>query len=101
MVKGKLSVIRTKRYIEPGAIISLMSYFDVPKGSDDIRMVYDGSASGLNGNIWVPWFSLPTVENLLRAVEPGYYLADNDVGEKTLYCTRICRNTAEWIFHPM
>ena len=81
MIRGKLKTIQDKRYVEEGPIHSLMSYFDVPKGADDIRMVYDGSASGLNENLWAPWFSLPTIDNLVRALEPGYSMADNDVGE--------------------
>lgn len=81
LVKMKLDTIQKKNYIESGHIKSLMSFFDVPKGEDNIRMVYDGSASGLNGNLWAPWFSLPTIDCLLRSLEPGYSMADNDVGE--------------------
>ena len=80
-IKTKLDTIRGKGYVEVGKIISLMAFFDVPKGDDDIRMVYDGSASGLNDHLWAPWFSLPTVDHLLRSLEPGYCMADNDVGE--------------------
>lgn len=81
MIQSKLETIRSKQYVETGPIISLMSFFDVPKGDDDIRMVYDGSASGLNDHLWAPWFSLPTIDCLLRSLEPGYSMADNDVGE--------------------
>ena len=81
LMREKLDVIRKKGYVEKGTINSLMSFFDVPKGHDDIRMVYDGSKSGLNDSLWAPWFPLPTVECLVRSVEPGYYMADNDVGE--------------------
>jgi hypothetical protein len=56
----------------------------VEKGSDDIPMVYDGSASGLNDLLWAPWFPLPTLETLLRSVEPGTFMPDNDVGEMFL-----------------
>ena len=40
--------------------------------------------SGLNDILWAPWFPLPTVESLLRNVEPGTWMADNDVGEMFL-----------------
>lgn len=80
-VGEKLAVIEKKQYIEKGKIISLMPFFHVPKGEKDVRMVYDGSASGLNDIIWSPWFTLPTVDCLLRALEPDYSMADNDVGE--------------------
>jgi hypothetical protein len=81
LVIKKLLIIDKKAYIEEGKISSLMPFFNVPKGEDDVRMVYDGSASGLNANLWAPWFTLPTVDCLLRALEPGYSMADNDVGE--------------------
>jgi hypothetical protein len=58
VIRDKLSVIRDKRYVESGAIDSLMPFFDVSKGEDDVRMVYDGSASGLNEAMWAPWFPL-------------------------------------------
>jgi hypothetical protein len=81
MIKDKLVTIRRKGYVSPGKVASLMSFFEVPKGDDDVRMVYDGSASGLNEVLWAPWFPLPTVDCLLRAVEPGFHMADNDVAE--------------------
>ena len=46
-------------------VASLMSFFYVPKGKDDIRMVYDGTKCGLNGAVWVPSFFLPTMETHL------------------------------------
>jgi hypothetical protein len=59
----------------------LKSFFSVPKGDDNVRMVYNGSESGLNDAIWVPRFILPTMETHLRGVEEGTCMADNDVGE--------------------
>lgn len=46
-VKEKLLDIRTKGYV--GKNTSLISSFDVPKGGDDIRMVYDGTKSDFHG----------------------------------------------------
>lgn len=80
-IQEKLQTVRSKGYVSPGKVLSLMSFFEVPKGDDDVRMVYDGTASGLNNSIWAPWFPLPTVDCLIRAVEPGYCMADNDVAE--------------------
>jgi hypothetical protein len=80
----KLCVARDKGYIDVGLVRSLISFFEVPKGLTDIRMVYDGTKSGLNEMLWAPWFPLPTVESLLRSVEPGTWMADNDVGEMFL-----------------
>lgn len=61
-----------------------MSYFVVPKGIHDVRMVYDETASGLNERLWLPGFPLPTAETHLRALEPDYFMADVDIGEMFL-----------------
>jgi hypothetical protein len=53
----KLLKVKTRRYFEEGLVSALTSFFAVPKGADDIRMVYDGTASGLNEALWAPWFT--------------------------------------------
>jgi hypothetical protein len=58
-VKSKLENVLSKRYIAHGTVTSLTSYFAIPKGMDDIRLVYDASRSGLNKVLWVPSFPLP------------------------------------------
>jgi hypothetical protein len=83
-VAKKLEHARERGYIGPGTVKSLTSFFAVPKGIDDIRMVYDASKSGLNDAIWVPRFPLPTIATHLRAVESGTFMADLDVGEMFL-----------------
>mmetsp|Transcript_8332 Transcript_8332/g.12121 ORF Transcript_8332/g.12121 Transcript_8332/m.12121 type:complete len:644 (-) Transcript_8332:24-1955(-) len=83
-MRKKLEVSIGKGYLEIGLIHSLTSYFAVPKGLDDIRMVYDGTKSGLNDAMFAPWFPLPTVEQLLRVVDCGSYMGDIDVGEMFL-----------------
>jgi hypothetical protein len=80
----KLSNVRDRRYLEPGEVFSLTSFFAVPKGVNDIRMVYDGTKSGLNENIWVPRFPLPTVNTHLRAVDSNTWMSDMDIGEMFL-----------------
>jgi hypothetical protein len=85
LMKSKLSKVRERRCIQASDDIdSLISFFAVPKGEDDVRMVYDGTKSGLNDCIWVPRFPLPTVGTHLRAVEAGTYMGDMDVGEMFL-----------------
>ena len=81
---AKLSAVRARGYIQPGSIQSLTSYFAVPKGPEDVRMVYDGTASGLNAAIWVPRFPLPTPEEHSRMLDVGYHMADADIGEMFL-----------------
>ena len=86
MVRGKIDDVRCKGYIakEPLEVKSVTSFFDVPKGSDNIRMVYNATSLGLNAAVWSPWFSLPTVETHLRAVDAGTYIGDCDIGEMFL-----------------
>jgi len=81
-MRKKVSKVRERGYISKGQVSSLMNMFDVPKGSDDIRMVYDGTKSGLNACLWVLWFPLPTVDGLLRSVCASTWLGDNDMGEQ-------------------
>eukprot|EP00980_Cylindrotheca_fusiformis_P030894 scaffold25597_cov206-Cylindrotheca_fusiformis.AAC.4 len=81
LIKKKLGKVRERRYVVAGTVDSLTSFFAVPKGEDDIRMVYDGTKSGLNDSIWVPRFSLPTVNSMLRAVDSKTFMADFDIGE--------------------
>lgn len=83
-VREKLEEIRRKGYVEEGVIDALIAFFEVDKGKDDIRMVYDGTKSGLNDSLWAPWFALPTVDTMLRSVVVGTWLGDNDVGEMFL-----------------
>ena len=64
-----------------GNIESFMNYFAASKGDTDVRVVYDGTLSGLNASLWASYFPLPTNQSHLPMVEPGTYMADNDVGE--------------------
>lgn len=80
-MRQKLEKVRRLGYIVTGVVKSLTSYFAVPKGESDIRMVYDGTKSGLNGSIWAPWFALPTIETHLRFVGPDSFMGDMDIGD--------------------
>ena len=83
--KKKLTKVRHRGYIVKTADIkSLTSFFSVPKGDSDIRMVYDGTKSGLNDALFAPWFGLGNVTSMLRTVEPKTWSADNDFGEMFL-----------------
>jgi hypothetical protein len=83
-VIAKISKVRKRKYISTGYVWSLTDFFSVPKGANDIRMVYNGTSSGLNDVLWVPSFPLPTVDSLLRAVHPETWMADSDLGEMFL-----------------
>ena len=80
-MKRKLDKVRRMRYLAPGRVESLTSFFSVPKGENDTRMVYDGTKSGLNDAMWAPWFALPTVEAHLRFVTEETYMGDMDIGD--------------------
>ena len=76
---------RDRGYLDNGeVIVSLTSFFDVPKGESDIRMVYDGTKCGLHRAVWIPSFFLPNVQSHLRAVEEGTFMCDVDLGEMFL-----------------
>jgi hypothetical protein len=77
----KLSKVRKRKYISPGTVTSLTDFFSVPKGLDDIRLVYNGSKSGLNDVLWVPTYPMPTGETIIRAVFAHSWMDDSDFAE--------------------
>ncbi|KAL7556763.1 hypothetical protein ACA910_009419 [Epithemia clementina (nom. ined.)] len=80
----KLEDVRKKKYIAPGRCVATMNYFSVPKGEADIRMVYDGTKSGLNDCLFSPWFPLPDADALTNTLDDGYWCVDNDYGKMFL-----------------
>jgi hypothetical protein len=81
---AKLQKVRRRGYVRSGFVRSLIRFFAVPKGNTDIRMVYDGTASGFNDSVFVPTFGLPTVETLLRGTGPNTWMVDLDIGDMFL-----------------
>jgi hypothetical protein len=81
---AKLRIVQAKGYIDEGEVRSLTSYFSVPKGSNDIHMVYDASASGLYQCLWVPNFWLPSAEGLVETMTKDSWMGDLDMGEQFL-----------------
>jgi hypothetical protein len=84
LMTAKLQKVRKRGYVRQGFVKSLIRYFAVPKGNTDIRMVYDGTASGFNDSVFVPTFGLPTVETLLRGTGPDTWMVDLDIGDMFL-----------------
>ena len=80
----KLNKVRNRGYVRSGYVRSLIRFFAVPKGNADIRMVYDGTASGFNDSVYVPNFGLPTIETLLRGTDPDTWMVDLDIGDMFL-----------------
>ena len=70
--------------MEDGYVQRLTRYFVVPKGDDNIRVVYYASHCGLNDKLWAPDFILPTIDSVLRSVDSGCWFGDANVGEMFL-----------------
>jgi len=84
-VLNKLNKVwKERQYMEKGTVKGLTRFFAVPKGPEDIRMVYDASVSGLNDALWAPWFVMPTIRSHLRAVDVNTFMGDVDIGEMFL-----------------
>jgi hypothetical protein len=63
---------------------SYIKYFAVPKGDNDVQMVYNAMANNLNERVWVPTFWLPMINLLVRAVDRGSWMTDGDMGDMFL-----------------
>jgi hypothetical protein len=53
--KEKITKVVSRRYLVTAGITikSLIKYFAVPKGKDDVRLVYNATANKLNECVWV------------------------------------------------
>ncbi|KAL7563418.1 hypothetical protein ACA910_016514 [Epithemia clementina (nom. ined.)] len=83
-IVAKLQDVQVKGYIEGAPCVAMMNYFAVPKGDDDVRMVYDGTKSGLNACLYALWFILPDASVLTCTLDDKYWCIDNDYGEMFL-----------------
>jgi hypothetical protein len=78
----KLEKLVRRRYLEPGPCRNTVPRFAVPKGSDDIRVVWDLKKNGVNEYMFTPSFFLPTVATYLRRLSNGSYSGDFNIGEQ-------------------
>jgi hypothetical protein len=83
LVAAKLLKVLSRGYIAKGVVLSLVNVFDVPKGLD-VRLVYDGSASGLNSALWAPNFYMPNANCPLRKMSFGTKCGDADLSDMFL-----------------
>ena len=74
-----MAKVRQRGYVQSGDVKSLTHYFYMDKG-EDIRMVYNGTSSGLNDSLWETHFALLTVASMLIAVYVGTYMVERDIG---------------------
>ena len=80
----KFEKVRAKAYVSEGTVLSMINCFAVAKGDDDIRLVYDGTKSGLNACVWAPNFFLPSVDSMLMNMNVHTWCADLDLSEMFL-----------------
>jgi hypothetical protein len=83
---AKLMKVFARCYFLYGIILSLTLLFAVTKGDTDIRIVSNRTSSGMNAHLWAPWFALPTIFSLLRALELNTFMTDYKIGEMFLNC---------------
>ena len=81
LMRKKVVQVRKCGFVSAGPVISGTHYFLVPKGLDNIRMVYNGTSCGLNDVLWASCFGLPAVKQTLRALLPGYLQCNLGIGE--------------------
>jgi len=84
--KVKIAKVLDSRYLRPttASVRSHIKYFAVPKGEDDVRIVYDATANGLNDCVWIPSFWLPTINTLVRCLDKDSWMTDRDMGDMFL-----------------
>lgn len=83
-MKEKIQKVRDRGYVLPGDVLSLTSYFAVPKGESDVRLVYDATACGLNAALWAPNFFLPTIDSIMRNADGSTWFGDIDLADMFL-----------------
>jgi hypothetical protein len=83
-MESKFKKVMDMRYVEDGTVVSMINCFAVAKGEDDIRLVYDGTKSGLNDCLWAPNFFLPSVDSMLMNVDAQTWCADLDLTDMFL-----------------
>ena len=75
----KFKKIIAHGYVSDGPVVSFTDCFSVPKGKEDIRMVYNGTSCGLNSVLFVPNFWIPTARIAVRTLGPNSFSVDMDL----------------------
>lgn len=83
LVAKKLKTVVDRGYIVPCKVVNYTDYFHVPKPGD-IRMVYNGTSSGVNDALWSPKFALPSPEAATNQWSEFTMSGDSDQGEMFL-----------------
>jgi hypothetical protein len=84
--REKIAKVLHRRYlVPPTSPVKLhIKYFAVPKGEEDVRLVYDATANGLNECVWSLPFWLPSIDTLVRGLDENSWMTDQDVGDMFL-----------------
>ena len=77
----KMSNVFARGYITEGGILELTYLFSVPKGTYDIRTVFDETVSRLRDSLWDTNFMFLSIRSLLMMVGLETHMVDLDVGE--------------------
>ena len=80
----KIEKVQAIGYILLGEVNSLTGFFAVPKGEDDIRIVYNVTACDLNTALWAPNFALPMIDLVLTNSDSKTWFSNIDLGEMFL-----------------
>lgn len=83
LVADKIEGMCKRFYLESSGhhVSNLLSFFSVPKGETDIRVVCDGTSCGLSNTLWAPNFFLPSATSAAMLLTFGTWMADMDFGE--------------------
>eukprot|EP00956_Cyclotella_meneghiniana_P036907 scaffold132204_cov35-Cyclotella_meneghiniana.AAC.1 len=64
LLRKKEAKLVHRRYLEFGFVDSIVPRFGVPKGEDDIRLVWDATRCGANETVWAPSFWMPVFRTI-------------------------------------
>ena len=86
LTREKVAKVLQRRYLCEATtpVRSFIKYFAVPKGVDDVRIVYDATANGLNECVWSPPFWLPTINTLVCGLDENSWMTDRDMADMFL-----------------
>ena len=70
-----------RRYIEHGKVSVVIPRICVPKGDDDVRVVWDMTRNKVNPGLFASTFYLIGIYSLMDRIDEGRWIADFDCGE--------------------
>ena len=73
--KGHIKLVPSRE------VKNITDFFTVPKGTNDICMVFNGTKSGLTDVLWATSFWLLNASSMLRTVSFNHCLVNIDLGE--------------------